>query len=164
MHGTCHKSASAEPLMTIRELHKLRNELDLLIHERREEIRQQIEHARQFGDLSENQEYTDAREMQIRNEMEIQQLENRISGTRLILPGMQITADERRQLQEQLDARQAHCDMLLRELRNVYRRQPSPRKTLYQDLLRGAMRDDRAEISSLRVILDTATVVDDERL
>lgn len=31
MYGKCHKPVSAEPLMTIRELHKLRNELDLLI-------------------------------------------------------------------------------------------------------------------------------------
>lgn len=132
-------------------------------HERRVEIQQQLEHARQFGDLIENQEYIHAREMQIRNEQEIQRMENHLSGTRLILPGMQLTADERRLLQEQLDAHEAHDDMLSRELSNVSRRQPSPRKTLYRDLLRADMRDDRIEISSLQVVLDTVTIVDDER-
>lgn len=132
-------------------------------HERRVEIQQQLVHARQFGDLSENQEYIHAREMQIKNEQEIQRMENHISGTRLILPGMQLTADERRLLQEQLDAHEAHHDMLSRELSNVSRRQPSPRKTLYRDLLRADMRDDRIEISSLQVVLDTVTIVDDER-
>ena len=57
-------------------------------HERRGVIQQQLVHTRQFGVRSENQEYIHAREMQIKNEQEIQRMENRISGTCLILPGM----------------------------------------------------------------------------
>lgn len=162
MHDSCRESTSAEPLMTIREMHRLRNELDILIHERRTEITLQIEYARQFGDLSENQEYTSARELQSENERDIEQLKRRIAESRLILPGMPVTTDEHRRLKERLDACRAHLDMLYDELRTVRRRQPSPRRSLFEELLRGAMDNDRAELSSLRVILDTVSIIDDK--
>lgn len=55
---------------------ELEQELEYLISTRRAEISEQIKEARSFGDLSENAEYTEARNEQSRVEGRIQELEN----------------------------------------------------------------------------------------
>ena len=55
---------------------ELEQELEYLISTRRAEISAQIKEARSFGDLSENAEYTEARNEQSRVEGRIQELEN----------------------------------------------------------------------------------------
>ncbi|MBQ5956536.1 MAG: transcription elongation factor GreA [Clostridia bacterium] len=55
---------------------ELEKELDYLITVKRPEISEQIKEARAFGDLSENAEYSEARNEQSRNEGRIQELEN----------------------------------------------------------------------------------------
>ena len=55
---------------------ELEKELDYLITVKRPEISDQIKEARAFGDLSENAEYSEARNEQSRNEGRIQELEN----------------------------------------------------------------------------------------
>ena len=54
---------------------ELEKELDYLITVKRPEISDQIKEARAFGDLSENAEYSEARNEQSRNEGRIQELE-----------------------------------------------------------------------------------------
>ena len=55
---------------------ELEKALDYLITVKRPEISDQIKEARAFGDLSENAEYSEARNEQSRNEGRIQELEN----------------------------------------------------------------------------------------
>ena len=55
---------------------ELEKELDYLITVKRPEISEQIKEARAFSDLSENAEYSEARNEQSRNEGRIQELEN----------------------------------------------------------------------------------------
>ena len=55
---------------------ELEEELEYLKTTRRSEISEQIKEARSFGDLSENAEYTEARNEQSRVEGRIQELEN----------------------------------------------------------------------------------------
>lgn len=55
---------------------ELEQELEYLVSTRRAEISEQIKEARSFGDLSENAEYTEARNEQSRVEGRIQELEN----------------------------------------------------------------------------------------
>jgi transcription elongation factor GreA len=51
-------------LLTQKGLEKLREELDHLVSERRTEIAQRIKTAKEFGDLTENAEYEDAKNEQ----------------------------------------------------------------------------------------------------
>lgn len=55
---------------------KLVEELELLSTERRREIAERIERAKELGDLSENAEYSDAKEAQAFNEGRISELSN----------------------------------------------------------------------------------------
>ncbi len=61
-------------VMTEEGLRKLQEQYDYLINVRRKEIINAIEVARGFGDLSENAEYTEARNDQAKNEAEITRL------------------------------------------------------------------------------------------
>lgn len=61
-------------VMTEEGLRKLQEQYDYLINVRRKEIINAIEIARGFGDLSENAEYTEARNDQAKNEAEITRL------------------------------------------------------------------------------------------
>src|SRR5215467_11809695 len=62
-------------LLTKEGLRQLEVELDQLVHVRRAEIAERIRHARDFGDLSENAEYTEAKNEQSLLEGRIQTLE-----------------------------------------------------------------------------------------
>ncbi len=71
-------------LLTPEGLHKLEEELDHLITVRRPEIAQRIKHAKEFGDLSENAEYEDAKNDQGFVEGRIMKLEQMIRNASLI--------------------------------------------------------------------------------
>lgn len=59
-------------------------ELDTLKTVRRREIAEQLEYARSLGDLSENAEYQEARELQSATEGRIKQLENILANAQVI--------------------------------------------------------------------------------
>ena len=61
-------------VMTEEGLRKLQEQYDYLVNVRRKQIIEAIEIARGFGDLSENAEYTEARNDQAKNEAEITRL------------------------------------------------------------------------------------------
>ena len=63
---------------------KLENQLNHLIKVRRKEIAKALEHARSFGDLHENAEYSAAKEEQVLNEQKIAELAARLSSARIL--------------------------------------------------------------------------------
>jgi transcription elongation factor GreA len=66
---------------------KLREKLDYLVKVRRKEIAKMLEHARSFGDLSENAEYDTAKHEQRMNEIQISELAVKLSSARVIGDG-----------------------------------------------------------------------------
>lgn len=72
---------------------KLRKELESLKGEKRREISKAIAEARAHGDLSENAEYTYAKEAQALNEKRIAELENKLATAKLI-DDSQMSKDE----------------------------------------------------------------------
>jgi transcription elongation factor GreA len=71
-------------ILTQEGLEKLKEELDLLSNERRREVAERIKEAREFGDISENAEYDEAKNEQAMLEQRIAQLEERIRAARVI--------------------------------------------------------------------------------
>jgi transcription elongation factor GreA len=71
-------------LLTKEGLRQLEVELDQLVQVRRTEIAERIRHARDFGDISENAEYTEAKNEQSLVEGRIQTLEAMIRNAVLI--------------------------------------------------------------------------------
>jgi len=67
-------------LVTEEGLRKLQEQYDYLVNVKRKEIINAIEIARGFGDLSENAEYTEARNDQAKNEAEITRLKSVIDN------------------------------------------------------------------------------------
>jgi transcription elongation factor GreA len=65
-------------ILTPEGLEKLRDELELLSTERRREVAERIKEAREFGDISENSEYDDAKNEQAMLEAKIAQLQERL--------------------------------------------------------------------------------------
>ena len=63
---------------------ELKKELDYLKTVRRKEIAESLEYARSLGDLSENAEYQDAREMQAATEERIQKLESILTSANIV--------------------------------------------------------------------------------
>lgn len=63
---------------------KLRKELEHLVKVRRKEIAFQLEHARSFGDLSENAEYESAKQEQALNEARIAELTAQLANTTIV--------------------------------------------------------------------------------
>ncbi len=72
-------------LLTPDGLRRLEEELDHLVNARRPEIAQRIKHAKEFGDLSENAEYEDAKNEQGFVEGRILTLEQMIRNASLIV-------------------------------------------------------------------------------
>ena len=66
---------------------KLRDELETLQTSRRQEVAARISQAREFGDISENSEYDDAKNEQAMLEAQIAQLEERLREARVIEEG-----------------------------------------------------------------------------
>ena len=73
-----------EQYLTQEKFEELTKELDLLKTTRRREIAEQLEYARSLGDLSENAEYQEARELQSATEGRIRQLEGMLLHVRVI--------------------------------------------------------------------------------
>ncbi len=65
-------------ILTPEGLEKLRDELELLSTERRREVAERIKEAREFGDISENSEYDDAKNEQAMLESKIAQLQEKL--------------------------------------------------------------------------------------
>ena len=65
-------------ILTPEGLEKLKDELELLSTERRREVAERIKEAREFGDISENSEYDDAKNEQAMLESRIAQLQEKL--------------------------------------------------------------------------------------
>jgi len=78
------KEKGKEVLLTPSGLRKLEEELDILKSLRRREIAQRIKQAREFGDLTENSEYEDAKNEQAFIEGRILTLEKILRNARII--------------------------------------------------------------------------------
>ena len=63
---------------------ELRKELEHLKTQKRKEIAEQLEYARSLGDLSENAEYKEARELQALVETKIAELEDLLSNVEIV--------------------------------------------------------------------------------
>lgn len=70
--------------LTREKFEEFTKELDHLRSTRRREIAEQLEYARSLGDLSENAEYQEARELQAATEGRIKQLENILTTAQVI--------------------------------------------------------------------------------
>lgn len=80
-------------VMTEEGMRKLQEQLDYLVGTRRNEIAHQIEVARGFGDLSENAEYTEAKNDQAKLEEEITRITNLIR-TAVVVADSEISTDK----------------------------------------------------------------------
>lgn len=78
---------ATEELISQEKFDELTRELDELRTTRRREVAEQLEYARSLGDLSENAEYQQAREMQAAVEERIQKLENILKHARIVRSG-----------------------------------------------------------------------------
>jgi transcription elongation factor GreA len=67
-----------EVILTPEGLEKLKDELELLSTQKRREVAERIKEAREFGDITENSEYDDAKNEQAMVESRIAQLEERL--------------------------------------------------------------------------------------
>jgi len=76
-----------ESLITKDGLKKLRSEIEHLSTVRRREVATRIKEAREFGDISENSEYDDAKNEQALLEQRISQLEERLRRATVIEKG-----------------------------------------------------------------------------
>jgi transcription elongation factor GreA len=65
-------------ILTPEGLVKLKDELDYLARDKRREVAERIKEAREFGDISENAEYDDAKNEQAMLEQRIAQLEEKL--------------------------------------------------------------------------------------
>lgn len=63
---------------------KLKNELDYLENEKRREVAKRIKVAREFGDISENSEYDDAKNEQAFVEGRIQEIKNMLNDAEVV--------------------------------------------------------------------------------
>ena len=73
-----------ESLITKEGLDKLREEIEYLSTEKRRDVAERIKEAREFGDISENSEYDDAKNEQAMLEQRIAQLEERLRRAAVI--------------------------------------------------------------------------------
>ncbi len=73
-------------ILTPEGLTKLKEELEHLQTDRRREVAERIKEAREFGDISENSEYDDAKNEQAMLESKIAQLEERIRAATVVNP------------------------------------------------------------------------------
>ncbi|MGF1472313.1 MAG: transcription elongation factor GreA [Rubrobacteraceae bacterium] len=75
-----------EELITPEGLEKLQTELEHLTETRRREIADRIRQAREFGDISENSEYDDAKNEQYLLERRISELQRRVRSAKVVDP------------------------------------------------------------------------------
>ena len=65
-------------ILTPEGLQKLKDELDVLVTDKRREVAERIKEAREFGDIAENSEYEDAKNEQAMLESRIMQLQEKL--------------------------------------------------------------------------------------
>ncbi len=75
--------------ITKEKLEELKKELEILKKEGRREISERLKRAKEYGDLSENVEYSDAKESQARLESKIFELEQTVRNAVLIKKNIQ---------------------------------------------------------------------------
>lgn len=73
-----------EVLLTQEGYERLEKELNHLIHVKRREVAKRIKTAREFGDISENSEYDDAKNEQAFIEGRIKEIENMLRNARIV--------------------------------------------------------------------------------
>ena len=73
-----------ETVLTPQGLEELKTKIEFLRNDRRREVAERIKEAREFGDISENSEYDDAKNEQAMLEKQIADLEERLAGARVI--------------------------------------------------------------------------------
>ncbi len=73
-----------EVILTREGYEKLKQEIDYLSNDKRREVAERIRQAREFGDISENAEYDDAKNEQALLEHRIATLEERLTSARVI--------------------------------------------------------------------------------
>jgi transcription elongation factor GreA len=73
-----------ETVLTPEGLEELRTRIHYLRGERRREVAERIKEAREFGDISENSEYDDAKNEQAMLEKQISDLEDKLASARVI--------------------------------------------------------------------------------
>ena len=73
-----------EVILTEEGYQKLKEEIEFLQTVKRREVAERIKTAREFGDISENSEYDDAKNEQAQVEQRIQMLEQRLRNARLV--------------------------------------------------------------------------------
>ena len=71
-------------ILTPEGLEKLKQEIEYLSTEKRREVAERIKEAREFGDITENSEYDDAKNEQALLEQRIAQLEERLRRATVI--------------------------------------------------------------------------------
>ena len=71
-------------ILTPEGLENLKKEIEYLSTTKRREVAERIKEAREFGDISENSEYDDAKNEQAMLEQRIAQLEERLASARVI--------------------------------------------------------------------------------
>ncbi|MDX6658068.1 MAG: transcription elongation factor GreA [Solirubrobacteraceae bacterium] len=71
-------------ILTPEGLRKLKDELDDLSGNKRREVAQRIKEAREFGDITENSEYDDAKNEQAMLEQRIAQLQERLRSAQVV--------------------------------------------------------------------------------
>ena len=71
-------------LLTPEGLEKLKEEIEFLQTDKRREVAERIKEAREFGDISENSEYDDAKNEQARLETRIAELEEKLRAATVI--------------------------------------------------------------------------------
>ena len=71
-------------LLTPEGLDKLKKEIEYLSNEKRREVAERIKEAREFGDISENSEYDDAKNEQAMLEARIATLEDKLRSASVI--------------------------------------------------------------------------------
>ncbi len=75
-----------QELLTPEGLAKLQEELEHLTGERRREVADRIRQAREFGDISENSEYDDAKNEQYLLERRISEVQRRVRSSKVVEP------------------------------------------------------------------------------
>jgi transcription elongation factor GreA len=73
-------------ILTPEGLEKLKHEIEVLSTDKRREVAERIKEAREFGDISENSEYDDAKNEQMMLEQRIAQLEERLRSAQVVDP------------------------------------------------------------------------------
>mgnify|MGYP001476935829 FL=1 len=76
--------SETEEYLSKEKFEELNKELDYLKTKRRKEIAESLEYARSLGDMKENAEYQEAREMQAATEERIQKLESILKSAKIV--------------------------------------------------------------------------------